>query len=78
MAPTLLNPGNSGGSLLNENGRGDRNQPQIETSCEHAGNVGTAFAVPIDAAKSEFGSLRNRGYSESWPWNVRPLSQANH
>lgn len=71
-------PQHSVGPLLNETGEVIGINSQIETSGEHAGNVGIAFAGPIDTAKSEFGKLEKLGYSESWPRGVRPMSQANH
>ncbi len=52
-----INPGNSGGPLLNEAGQVIGINSQIETSGEHAGNVGIAFAVPIDTAKGEIAKL---------------------
>jgi S1-C subfamily serine protease len=46
-----INPGNSGGPLLNEHGAVIGINSQIETSGEHGGNVGIAFAIPIDTVK---------------------------
>lgn len=46
-----INPGNSGGPLLNENGEVIAINSQIETSGTNGGNVGIAFAIPINTAK---------------------------
>jgi S1-C subfamily serine protease len=47
-----INPGNSGGPLLNAAGRVIGINSQIETAGNGgSGNVGIAFAVPIDTAK---------------------------
>jgi S1-C subfamily serine protease len=56
-----INPGNSGGPLLNEAGQVIGINSQIETGGEHGGNVGIAFAIPIDAAKSELPTLEKNG-----------------
>jgi len=56
-----INPGNSGGPLLDENGQVIGINSQIETGGEHGGNVGIAFAIPIDTAKSELGKLVRNG-----------------
>jgi S1-C subfamily serine protease len=68
---TPINPGNSGGPLLNEAGEVIGINSQIETSGEHGGSVGIAFAIPIDTAKNELPALekgatvlRSRG---RWP-----------
>ncbi len=48
-----INPGNSGGPLLDAAGRVIGINSQIATANDNAqGNVGIAFAVPIDTAKS--------------------------
>jgi S1-C subfamily serine protease len=52
-----INPGNSGGPLLNEAGQVIGINSQIETSGERGGNVGIAFAIPIDAVKGELAKL---------------------
>ena len=52
-----INPGNSGGPLLDEAGQVIGINSQIETSGEHAGNVGIAFAIPIDTVKIELAKL---------------------
>ncbi len=46
-----INPGNSGGPLLNQWGEVIGITSQIETSGRGGGNVGIAFAIPIDVAK---------------------------
>jgi S1-C subfamily serine protease len=52
-----INPGNSGGPLLDEAGQAIGINSQIETSGERGGNVGIAFAIPIDTVKSELWRL---------------------
>jgi S1-C subfamily serine protease len=53
-----INPGNSGGPLLNEQGQVIGINSQIETSGNSGGNIGIAFAIPIDTAKSELSKLK--------------------
>lgn len=48
---TPINPGSSGGPLLNEDGQVIGIDSQIETSGGHGGNLGIAFAIPIDVVK---------------------------
>ncbi len=52
-----INPGNSGGPLLNEDGEVIGINSQIETGGEHGGNVGIAFAIPINAVKRTLSKL---------------------
>jgi S1-C subfamily serine protease len=52
-----INPGNSGGPLLDEAGAVIGINSQIETGGEHGGNVGIAFAIPIDSVKGELARL---------------------
>ena len=47
-----INPGNSGGPLIDATGRVIGINSQIATASGSGGNVGIAFAVPIDTAKS--------------------------
>ena len=47
-----INPGNSGGPLIDAGGRVIGINSQIATAAAGGGNVGIAFAVPIDTAKS--------------------------
>jgi S1-C subfamily serine protease len=47
-----INPGNSGGPLIDATGRVIGINSQIATAAGAAGNVGIAFAVPVDTAKS--------------------------
>jgi S1-C subfamily serine protease len=47
-----INPGNSGGPLIDAGGRVIGINSQIATAAGGSGNVGIAFAVPIDTAKS--------------------------
>jgi S1-C subfamily serine protease len=56
-----INPGNSGGPLLDEQGRVIGINSQIETAGSGGGNVGIAFAIPIDAAKNELTVLEKGG-----------------
>jgi S1-C subfamily serine protease len=51
-----INPGNSGGPLLNERGEVIGINSQIETS-GGGGNVGIAFAIPVDTVKDELPAL---------------------
>jgi S1-C subfamily serine protease len=55
-----INPGNSGGPLLDAAGRVIGINSQIETGGNGNGNVGIAFAVPIDTAKAFAGRLGRR------------------
>jgi S1-C subfamily serine protease len=52
-----INPGNSGGPLLNEQGQVIGINSQIETNGNGGGNIGIAFATPINTAKSELSKL---------------------
>jgi S1-C subfamily serine protease len=52
-----INPGNSGGPLLDERGEVIGINSQIETGGSGGGNVGIAFAIPIDTAKRELSML---------------------
>src|SRR4051812_13117994 len=47
-----INPGNSGGPLIDAAGRVIGINSQIATAAGGSGNVGIAFAVPIDTAKA--------------------------
>jgi S1-C subfamily serine protease len=57
-----LNPGNSGGPLLDATGRVIGVNSQIETGGSGTGNVGIGFAVPIDTAKSIIPQLKSAGH----------------
>jgi S1-C subfamily serine protease len=62
-----LNPGNSGGPLIDATGRVIGINSQIRTGGSGSGNVGIGFAVPIDTAKKVVPQLKregrvNRGY----------------
>jgi S1-C subfamily serine protease len=50
---TPVNPGNSGGPLLNQQGQAIGITSQIVTAGNRSGNIGIAFAIPIDAVKAE-------------------------
>lgn len=56
-----INPGNSGGPLLNEQGEVIGINSQIESGNSGGGNVGIAFAIPINSAKSELSTLEKGG-----------------
>jgi S1-C subfamily serine protease len=57
-----INHGNSGGPLLNADGRVIGVNSQIET--ESGGNVGIGFAVPIDTVKEVVSQLLEEGHVE--------------
>ena len=59
-----INPGNSGGPLLDAAGRVIGINSQIATGAGSAGNVGIAFAVPINTAKQVIPQLRDQGKVE--------------
>jgi S1-C subfamily serine protease len=56
-----LNPGNSGGPLLDANGEVIGINSQIETGGGSNGSVGIGFAVPIDTAKQSIPQLEHNG-----------------
>ncbi|QIQ04059.1 S1C family serine protease [Streptomyces liangshanensis] len=61
-----LNPGNSGGALINMQGQIIGINSAIfasgsDTSSSQAGNVGLGFAIPVDTVKADLGSLRDGG-----------------
>ena len=56
-----LNPGNSGGPLIDARGKVIGVNSQIETGGNGRGNVGIGFAVPIDTAKEVIPQLRRSG-----------------
>jgi serine protease Do len=56
-----INPGNSGGPLLNAHGQVIGINSQIVATGDGGGNVGIAFAIPIDLAVREVASLVHRG-----------------
>ncbi len=58
-----INPGNSGGPLIDAAGRVIGINSQIETG-SGGGNVGIAFAVPIDTAKQILPALKRDGKVE--------------
>ena len=59
-----LNPGNSGGPLLDAAGRVIGVNSQIATGGAGEGNVGIGFAVPIDTAKEVVPQLKRKGRVE--------------
>lgn len=52
-----VNPGNSGGPLLDSEGRVIGITSEIVTASSRGGSVGIAFAIPIDTAKKELPAL---------------------
>jgi S1-C subfamily serine protease len=71
-----LNPGNSGGPLLDAAGRVIGINSQIETGGNGEGNVGIGFAVPIDTAKKAIPQLQKgnveQGYLGITGATIRP------
>ena len=59
-----LNPGNSGGPLLDARGRVVGINSQIATGSGSDGSVGIGFAVPIDTAKTVIPQLESAGHVE--------------
>lgn len=56
-----INPGNSGGPLLDDQGQVIGINSQIESASSDGGNVGIAFAVPINNVKRELSVLEKGG-----------------
>ena len=60
-----LNPGNSGGALIDMNGDiigiNSAMYSAAEASSSTAGSVGLGFAIPVDTVKSDLASLRSGG-----------------
>jgi S1-C subfamily serine protease len=56
-----VNPGNSGGPLLDRSGRVIGINSQIQTADGTRGNVGIAFAIPINTAKKFVSQLNGKG-----------------
>jgi S1-C subfamily serine protease len=52
-----INPGNSGGPLIDEQGQVIGINSQIVTAGGARGNIGIAFAIPINMAKNEFAAF---------------------
>lgn len=62
-----INPGNSGGPLVDVDGKLIGINSAIKTSDDGKGNVGIAFAIPVNLAMTVGRSLQENGYHE-WPW----------
>ena len=62
-----VNPGNSGGPLLNAQGEVVGINTLLENPTGQNVNVGVAFAVAVNTAKAEISSLEN-GQTVSHPW----------
>ena len=62
-----LNPGNSGGALINMNGEiigiNSAMYSPSSSSGSTAGSVGLGFAIPVDTVKADLESLRSGGDS---------------
>jgi S1-C subfamily serine protease len=56
-----MNPGNSGGPLIDATGRVIGINSQIETGSGGNGNVGIGFAIPIDTVKQKIDTLKTKG-----------------
>ncbi|MGK5729612.1 S1C family serine protease [Streptomyces sp. URMC 124] len=58
-----LNPGNSGGALINMNGEiiGINSAMYAPSSGDSAGSVGLGFAIPVDTVKADLAKLRAGG-----------------
>ena len=61
-----LNPGNSGGPLIDAGGRVIGINSQIATGGGGNGSVGIGFAVPIDTAKEVVAQLKARAGGRPW------------
>ncbi len=57
----LINPGSSGGPLLNARGEVLGINSQIVTAGSTGGGTGIAFAIPINTAKAELPALEGGG-----------------
>jgi 2-alkenal reductase len=62
-----INPGSSGGPLLNLQGEAIGVNAQIETSGTSNSNLGVAFAIPVSIVRRVVPALIESG-SYEWPW----------
>ncbi|MGO4758566.1 trypsin-like serine protease, partial [Streptomyces sp. 2MCAF27] len=61
-----LNPGNSGGALINMSGQiiginSAMYSSAAQQSSSSAGSIGLGFSIPVDTVKADLDNLRNGG-----------------
>ena len=76
-----LNPGNSGGALINMSGQiigiNSAMYSDASSSGSSSGSVGLGFAIPINTVKSDLASLRAGGTSGSGTTDNNGSSSGN-